>query len=41
MVRGEMVFLKGVHIGTLHKMEGSNIGDGCKSSIVPENGAEE
>ena len=34
MVRGEMVFLKGVWIGTLYKLQGSTISDGCNSSIV-------
>jgi hypothetical protein len=41
MVRGEMVLLKGVQIGTLYKLLGSTISDGCNSSIVPEIGAEE
>ena len=41
MVRGEMFFLKGVRIGTLHKMLGITISDGCNSSFVPEIGAEE
>jgi hypothetical protein len=34
MVRGEMVLLKGVRFGTLYKMQGSTISDGCNSSIV-------
>jgi hypothetical protein len=41
MVRGEMVFLKGVQIGTMYKLQGSIISDGCNSSIIPEIGAEE
>jgi hypothetical protein len=41
MVRGEMVLLRGVWIGTLYKLLGSTISDGCNSSIVPEIGAEE
>jgi hypothetical protein len=41
MVRGEMVLLKGVQFGTLYKLQGSTISDGCNSSIVPEIGAEE
>jgi hypothetical protein len=41
MVRGEMVLLKGVWIGTLYKLLGSTISDGCNSSIVPEIGVEE
>jgi hypothetical protein len=34
MVRGEMIFLKGVQFGTLYKMQGSNISDVFNSSIV-------
>jgi hypothetical protein len=41
MVRGSMVFMKGVMFGTLYKLQGSTISDGCNSSIVPEIGAEE
>jgi hypothetical protein len=41
MVRGEMVLLKGVHIGTLYKLLGSTISDGYNSFIVPEIGVEE
>jgi hypothetical protein len=41
MVRGAMVLLKGFHIGTLYKMEGSSITNGCNSSIVPNIGVEE
>jgi hypothetical protein len=33
--------LKGVQFGTLYKMEGSTISDGCNSSIVPDIGVEE
>ena len=29
MVRGAMVLLKGVRFGTLYKLEGSTINDGC------------
>jgi hypothetical protein len=36
-----MVLLKGVQIGTLYKLQGSTISDGCNSSIVPEIGVEE
>jgi hypothetical protein len=36
-----MVFLKGVQFGTLYKLEGSTISDGCNSSIVPYIGVEE
>jgi hypothetical protein len=41
MVRGEMVLLKGVQFGTLYKLQGSTISDGCNSSIVPNIGVEE
>jgi hypothetical protein len=41
MVRGEMVLLKGVWIGTLYNMQGRTISEGCNSSIVFEIGAKE
>jgi hypothetical protein len=41
MVRGEMMLMKGVHFGTLYKLLGSTISDGCNSSIVPDIGVEE
>jgi hypothetical protein len=41
MVRGAMVLLKGVWFGTLYKLQGSTISDGCNSSIVPDIGVEE
>jgi hypothetical protein len=41
MVRGEMVLLMRVWIGTLYKLQGSTISDGCNSSFVPNIGAEE
>jgi hypothetical protein len=41
MVRGEIVLLKGVWIGTLNKLQGRTISDGCNISIVPEIGTEE
>jgi hypothetical protein len=41
MVRGAMLLLKGVWIGTLYKMQGITISDGCNSSIVPDIGSEE
>eukprot|EP00253_Pinus_taeda_P034618 PITA_34618 len=31
---------RGVQIGTLYKLQGSTVIDGCNSSMVPENGAE-
>jgi hypothetical protein len=41
MVQEEMVLLKGVHIGTLYKLQGSIIIDGFNISIVPKIGVEE
>jgi hypothetical protein len=35
------MLLKGAQIGTLYKLQGSTISDGCNSSIVPDIGAEE
>ena len=40
MVQGAMVLLKGVRFGNLYKLQGSTIGDGCNSSIVPDIGVE-
>ena len=40
MVQGALVLMWGVHIGTLYKLQGSNVVDGCNSSVVPESGAE-
>jgi hypothetical protein len=40
MFRGAMVLLKGVWFGTLYKIQGINIIDGCNSSIVPDIGVE-
>ena len=39
-VRGEKVLLKGVQFGTLYKMKGSTISDGCNSSIVLDIGVQ-
>jgi hypothetical protein len=36
-----MVLLEGIQFGTLYKMQGSTISDGCNSSIVPDIGVEE
>ena len=36
MVRGSMVLMRGVWIGTLYKLLGSNFNKGCNSTIVPE-----
>eukprot|EP00253_Pinus_taeda_P015604 PITA_15604 len=40
MVRGALVLMWGVQIGTLYKLQGSTIIDGCNSYVVPESGAE-
>src|SRR5271168_2958350 len=32
--------MRGVRIGTLYKLQGSTVVDGCNSSMVPENGVE-
>eukprot|EP00253_Pinus_taeda_P019639 PITA_19639 len=36
MVRGALVLMQGVRIGTLYKLQGSTVVDGCNSSVVPE-----
>jgi hypothetical protein len=41
LVQGAMMLLKGVRLGTLYKLQGSTISDGCNSSIVPYIGVEE
>ena len=41
MVRGAMVLLKGVHFGTLYKLQRKTITNGCNSSIFPDIGVEE
>jgi len=40
MVRGALVLMQGVRIGTLCKLQGSTIVNGCNSSVVPKSGAE-
>eukprot|EP00253_Pinus_taeda_P001966 PITA_01966 len=40
MVRGALVLMRGVRIGTLYKLQGSTVVDGCNISMVPENGVE-
>ena len=40
MVRGALVLMQEVQIGTLYKLLGSTFIDGCNSSMVPESGAE-
>eukprot|EP00253_Pinus_taeda_P017377 PITA_17377 len=39
MVRGALVLMQGVRIGTLYKLQGSTVVDGYNSSMVPQNGA--
>ena len=41
MVRGAMVLLKRVQIGTMYKLQGRTINHGFNSSIVPKIGVEE
>ena len=41
MVRGAMVLMKGGWFGTLYKMLGSTISDGCNRSIFPDIEAKE
>eukprot|EP00253_Pinus_taeda_P034563 PITA_34563 len=41
MVRGALVLMRGVRIGTLYKLQGSTVVDGCNSSMVPESGEED
>ena len=40
MVWGALVLMRGVWIGTLYKLQGSTVIDGCNSFVVPESGAE-
>jgi hypothetical protein len=40
MVWGALVLMWGVWIGTLYKLLGSTVIDGCNSFVVPESGAE-
>eukprot|EP00253_Pinus_taeda_P017600 PITA_17600 len=40
MVWGAQVLMRGVQIGSLYKLQGSTVIDGCNSSVVPESGAE-
>eukprot|EP00253_Pinus_taeda_P022165 PITA_22165 len=39
MVRGALVSLRGVQIGTLYNLQGSTVVDGCNSFVVPKSGA--
>eukprot|EP00253_Pinus_taeda_P021042 PITA_21042 len=38
MVWGALVLMRGVQIGTLYKLQGSTVIDGCNSSVVPKSG---
>eukprot|EP00253_Pinus_taeda_P033936 PITA_33936 len=40
MVWGALVLMRGVRVGTLYKLEGSTVVDGCNNFVVPESGAE-
>lgn len=40
MVWGALVLMRGVWIGTLYKLQGRTIVDGCNFYMVPESGAE-
>ena len=40
MVWGALVLIRGIRIGTLYKLQGSTIVDGCNNSVVPKSGAE-
>ena len=37
MVQGALVLMQGVQIGTLYKLQGSIVIDGCNNYVVPEN----
>ena len=39
MVWGALVLMWGVRIGTLYKLQGSTVVDGCNSDVVLESGA--
>ena len=39
MVQEALVLMREFHIGTLYKLQGSTVIDGCNSSVVPESGA--
>jgi len=40
MVQGEFILMRGFWIGTLYKLQGSTVIDGCNNFVVPESGAE-
>lgn len=40
MVWGARILMQGVWIGTLYKLQGSIVIDGCNSFVVPKSGAE-
>ena len=41
MVRGAIVLMRRVQYGTLYKLLGRTVMDGCNNTIVPESKAEE
>ena len=41
MVRGAMVLMRGVQYGTMYKLLGKTVIDGCNNTIVPESKDEE
>ena len=40
MLWGALVSMRGVRIGTLYRLQGSIVINGCNSSVVPESGLE-
>jgi len=40
ILRGALVLMQGVRTGTLYKIQGSTVINGCNSSLVPKIGAE-
>ena len=40
MVWGALVLMQGVQIGTLYKLQGGTVIDGCNISVVPEQSLE-
>ena len=40
MVRVALALMRRIWIGTLYKMQGSTVVDGCNSFVVPESGTE-
>ena len=40
MVQGELVLMQGIQTGTLYKLQGRTIVDGCNRFLVPESGVQ-